>query len=121
MSEGPIRIGLTGKFAEEHLVPLLARSCREHPTIRLDLDVSPRNIDLVSEGFELAVRMGPSGQQFAGRDAPPVGADVRAGQATGSNVHGWRCSHIALVERRDSPREILANPSRARHLRCVSN
>jgi DNA-binding transcriptional LysR family regulator len=57
--EGPIRISLAGKFAEEHLVPLLTRFCTEHPAIQLDLDVSARNVDLVGEGFDLAVRMGP--------------------------------------------------------------
>jgi DNA-binding transcriptional LysR family regulator len=57
--EGPIRISLAGKFAEEHLVPMLTRFCTEHPAIQLDLDVSARNVDLVGEGFDLAVRMGP--------------------------------------------------------------
>lgn len=57
--EGPIRISLAGKFAEEHLVPMLTRFCAEHPAIQLDLDVSARNVDLVSEGFDVAVRMGP--------------------------------------------------------------
>lgn len=59
--EGPIRISLAGKFAEEHLVPLLTRFCTEHPAVLLDLDVSSRNVDLLGEGFDLAVRMGPLG------------------------------------------------------------
>ena len=56
---GDIRISLAGKFAEEQLVPLLTAFCRQHPQIRLELDVSARNVDLVGEGFHLAVRMGP--------------------------------------------------------------
>lgn len=56
---GDIRISLAGKFAEQQLVPLLARFAALHPGICLDLDVSARNIDLVGEGFHLAVRMGP--------------------------------------------------------------
>ena len=59
--EGPIRISLAGKFAEEHLVPMLTRFCIEHPDIQLELDVSARNVDLIGEGFDLAVRMGPLG------------------------------------------------------------
>jgi len=57
--EGSIRISLVGKFAEEHLVPMLTRFCTEHPAVQLDLDVSARNVDLVGEGFDLAVRLGP--------------------------------------------------------------
>lgn len=57
--EGDIRISLGGKFAEDRLVPVLARFASEHPGVRLDLDMSARNVDLLAEGFHLAVRMGP--------------------------------------------------------------
>ena len=57
--EGAIRISLSGKYAEEHLIPKLTRFCSIHPGIFLDVDVSSRNVDLVGEGFDLAVRMGP--------------------------------------------------------------
>lgn len=57
--EGEIRISLAGKFAEEKLVPVLTGFCRQHPDIRLEIDLSARNVDLIAEGFHLAVRMGP--------------------------------------------------------------
>ncbi|WP_087742938.1 MULTISPECIES: LysR family transcriptional regulator [unclassified Acidovorax] len=57
--EGNLRISLAGKFAEDELVPLLTRFCVEHPQVQLDIDVSARNVDLLAEGFHLAVRMGP--------------------------------------------------------------
>lgn len=57
--EGSIRVSLAGKYAEEQLVPLLSRFCTENPEIALELDVSARNVDLIAEGFHLAVRMGP--------------------------------------------------------------
>ena len=56
---GDIRISLAGKFSEEQLVPWLTAFCLMHPEVRLDLDVSARNVDLAGEGFHLAVRMGP--------------------------------------------------------------
>jgi DNA-binding transcriptional LysR family regulator len=56
---GEIRISLAGKFGEEQLVPLLTTFCQANPAIELELDVSARNVDLVGEGFHLAVRMGP--------------------------------------------------------------
>jgi len=40
-------------------VPLLTRFGVQHPDIRLEVDVSARNVDLISEGFHLAIRMGP--------------------------------------------------------------
>jgi DNA-binding transcriptional LysR family regulator len=59
MLEGVIRISLAGKFAEEQLVPALTRFCVDHPAIELDIDISARNVDLLAEGFHLAVRVGP--------------------------------------------------------------
>lgn len=57
--EGNIRVSLAGKYAEEQLVPHLTRFCAEHPDVGLELDISARNVDLIAEGFHLAVRMGP--------------------------------------------------------------
>lgn len=57
--EGEIRVSLAGRFAEERIVPLLAEFCGLHPAVRIDIDMSPRNVDLIGEGFDLAVRMGP--------------------------------------------------------------
>ncbi|WP_236693724.1 LysR family transcriptional regulator, partial [Robbsia andropogonis] len=59
--EGTIKISLAGKYAEDRLVPALTRFCAEHTGVHLDLDLSARNVDLMAEGFHLAVRMGPMG------------------------------------------------------------
>jgi DNA-binding transcriptional LysR family regulator len=56
---GDVKISLVGKFAEQQLMLLLTRFAVLHPGVRLELDISARNIDLVGEGFHLAVRMGP--------------------------------------------------------------
>jgi len=57
--EGDIKISLAGKFAEEQLVPVLTQFCNDNPKIRLTLDVSSRNVDMIAEGYHMAVRMGP--------------------------------------------------------------
>ncbi len=57
--EGSLRVSLAGKLAEEQLVPLLSRFCRDNPQIQLEVDVSSRNVDLIAEGYHLAIRMGP--------------------------------------------------------------
>lgn len=56
---GCIRISLAGKFAEDSLVPLLTQFCVLYPSIHLDIDMTARNVDILGEGFHLAVRMGP--------------------------------------------------------------
>lgn len=57
--QGPIHLSLAGKFAEERLVPMLTSFCVQHPAIELTIDVSARNVDLLAEGYHLAVRIGP--------------------------------------------------------------
>lgn len=57
--EGPLRISVAGKLAEEQLVPLLSRFCRDNSQIQLEVDVSSRNVDMIAEGYHLAIRMGP--------------------------------------------------------------
>lgn len=57
--KGSIRISLAGHFAETTLLPLLAEFAELYPGIRLFVNVIARNVDLVSEGIDLSVRLGP--------------------------------------------------------------
>jgi DNA-binding transcriptional LysR family regulator len=41
------------------LAPIVARFSRKHPKIRVELSLTGRVVDLVAEGFDLAVRAGP--------------------------------------------------------------
>jgi DNA-binding transcriptional LysR family regulator len=45
-------------FANLLLADMLAAFVALHPGIALELDLSPRRVDLLGEGFDLAVRMG---------------------------------------------------------------
>ena len=54
-----MRISVGGHFGEDHLNPVLLRFVAAHPGIRLDIEVSSRNVDLIEDGFDLAVRAGP--------------------------------------------------------------
>ncbi|WP_342050149.1 MULTISPECIES: LysR family transcriptional regulator [unclassified Cupriavidus] len=59
-------VGLTGKlrvsaavcFARLHIVPRLPAFMEKHPGLDLELILDDRNIDLVEEGIDLALRMG---------------------------------------------------------------
>jgi DNA-binding transcriptional LysR family regulator len=41
------------------LASIVSRFVRSHPTIRVDVSLSNRHVELVAEGFDLAVRAGP--------------------------------------------------------------
>lgn len=55
---GRLRVSMPADFATVVLAPLLARFVREHAAISLELDLTARRVDLVGEGFDLALRMG---------------------------------------------------------------
>lgn len=55
---GTIRIACPVSFGVAHIVPLVASFMHRHPKVRVDLDVNDKRLDLVSEGFDLAIRIG---------------------------------------------------------------
>jgi DNA-binding transcriptional LysR family regulator len=55
---GDLRVSLPFSIVRFVLLPHLAAFRRRHPGIRLSIDASTRIIDLVEEGFDLAVRIG---------------------------------------------------------------
>jgi DNA-binding transcriptional LysR family regulator len=55
---GRLRVSMPGDVAQLALGEALASYVREHPKVQLELDLSPRRVDLIAEGFDLVVRMG---------------------------------------------------------------
>jgi DNA-binding transcriptional LysR family regulator len=55
---GKLRVSAAVCFARLHIVPRLPEFLDEHPNLELDLVLDDRNIDLVEEGIDLALRMG---------------------------------------------------------------
>lgn len=55
---GRLRISLPGDFANLGLVGVIGRFVERYPAVSLELDLSPRRVDLVAEGFDIAIRMG---------------------------------------------------------------
>lgn len=53
---GRVRVTAPVAFARQQLVPRIAGFLREHPGIRLELDLSDRLSSLATEGFDLAIR-----------------------------------------------------------------
>lgn len=56
---GLLRVDLPIVLGREFLLPVLARLVREHPRLKLDLRLQDGFADLVKEGIDVAVRLGP--------------------------------------------------------------
>lgn len=56
---GSLRISAPLSFGISHLSPLIAQFLVAHPAVRLNVDLSDRRVDLIGEGFDLALRIGP--------------------------------------------------------------
>jgi DNA-binding transcriptional LysR family regulator len=54
---GLLRVSLPVDFATTYVAPLLPEFASRYPGITFDLDLTPRNVDLVGEPFDLAIRM----------------------------------------------------------------
>ncbi|MDD4881294.1 MAG: LysR family transcriptional regulator [Gallionellaceae bacterium] len=54
---GSLRVSFPPDFVELDLVPFLFQFTASYPEVRLELDLSPRRVDLIAERFDLAVRI----------------------------------------------------------------
>lgn len=57
---GVLRVSLPVDFAVTYLAPLIAEFANLYPGITFDFDLAPRRVDLVSEPFDVAIRIGES-------------------------------------------------------------
>lgn len=55
---GMLRVSLPVDFATTFLAPQIAEFARRYPGISFDFDLTPRRVDLVTEPFDVAIRMG---------------------------------------------------------------
>ena len=55
---GLLRVSAPMSFGMMHLSPLVASFLREHGDVRFDMELSDRTVDVVGEGFDMAIRIG---------------------------------------------------------------
>lgn len=55
---GRLRVSMPADFAQSVAAAMLAEFAIQYPEVLLELDLSPRRVDLIAEGFDLAIRMG---------------------------------------------------------------
>lgn len=58
---GTIRLTTSVNFGVRHVAPAIAEFLERHPEVRFDVSLSDRVVDLVEEGLDLAIRIGPPG------------------------------------------------------------
>jgi DNA-binding transcriptional LysR family regulator len=56
---GVLRITAPVQFGRRHVAPIVSAFLNEYPDIRVELSLNDRNLDLIEEGLDLAVRIGP--------------------------------------------------------------
>ncbi len=56
--QGRLRISVAGAFGERYIAPAAAAFMARYERVQIELDFSIRNVDLVEEGYDLAIRAG---------------------------------------------------------------
>lgn len=88
---GTIRLTCSHNMAEQRVAPAIAAFVGRYPDVKFDLVVADRIVDLVDEGFDLAIRVGP------------VGSDRLVARRLGS-MQAVLCASPAYLERHGTPR-----------------
>ena len=55
---GSLRVGYVGSALYGRLPGLIRRFRQQYPQVQVELNITNRNVDLVAEGFDLAIRLG---------------------------------------------------------------
>ncbi|WP_420991555.1 LysR family transcriptional regulator [Cupriavidus sp. 30B13] len=55
---GRVRLSVPTTYGHYRLPPLLRRFAQRHPAVQVELNITNRNVDLVAEGFDVAIRLG---------------------------------------------------------------
>ncbi|MCS6778169.1 MAG: LysR family transcriptional regulator [Geminicoccaceae bacterium] len=99
---GRLRLSAPMSFAIRHLGPLLAAFAEQFPALKLEVVLGDQFVDLVRDGFDLALRIGnlPDSSLIARQLAP---------------VRIVACAAPAYLARRGAPRE----PADLAHHRCL--
>lgn len=96
---GKLRFCAAVTFARIHLMPRLPEFLARHPSLQVDVVLDDRNIDLVQEGIDVALRMGELSD-----------STLRARKiATARRVVVATSSYLERVGKPESPNDLLAH------------
>lgn len=89
-ARGTLRLTCSYSMAEQTVAPAIAAFVKRHPAVKFELIVSDRIVDLIEEGFDLAIRVGS------------VGSDRLVARRLGS-MQLVLCAAPAYLERQGTP------------------
>lgn len=89
---GTVRLTCSYSMAEQKVAPAIASFVERHPAVKFELVVSDRIVDLVEEGFDLAIRVGV------------LGSDRLVARRLGS-MQLVLCAAPSYLERHPQPRD----------------
>jgi DNA-binding transcriptional LysR family regulator len=79
--EGRLRIASpSGSFADQVVGPALNEMAAQHPNVEIEIDFNARQVDILSEGYDFAIRAGP--MQSSGLIARPLSSRTRIAAAS---------------------------------------
>lgn len=87
---GVVKLSAPVSFGAHHLAPPLAEYLARYPEVRLDVNLNDRTVDLVEEGYDLAIRIGRLG------DSSLVARRI-------ATTRMLVCTSPAYLERRGAP------------------
>lgn len=106
--KGLLRVSVPMSFGIRYLSPLLAQFAAEFPEVSLDVDFADRRVDLVAEGFDVAIRIGAlADSSLIARKLAPLGGHTVASPSY-LERHGTPTSptdlgdHLCLLYRNQS-------------------
>ncbi len=108
---GELRIVAPMSFGQRRLAPVVARFARAHPKLRVTLKLEDRETDVVSEGFDLAIRITyPSDSSLVARVIKPIPRyfcaspdylERRGMPLTPTDLLHHDCLHYNVISERD--------------------
>lgn len=90
---GRLRVDMSTGLARDVVIPNLPRFLDAHPVLELELSSTDRRVDLVREGFDCVIRVGPLGD--SGLIARPIGV-----------YRQINCASPAYLRRHGTPRTL---------------
>ena len=94
-ARGTLRISAPVSFAMRHLAAVISQFQTAHPAVDIDLQLNDRKVDIVEEGFDIALRIGKlkSSSLIAKRIAP---------------IHLVYCAAPSYLQRFGTPQDLAA-------------
>ena len=103
---GMLRISAPTTYSHYRLLPCLAKFCARYPRLKIEINISNRNIDFVDEGYDLAIRLGvPEDSRLVARKlenatlgifAAPAYLQARGVPQTPDDLHQHACIQFVM-------------------------